>query len=147
MEKWNTEISLKDIQGNTMIVYWFLLRSDKTFSAREIQRQTGISSSSLALHHLNKLIELGLVKKNVHGEYTVARKIDIGILSLFFGKGKTFIPRFAFYATFSTGLLLSSILLFYYRLNTASVLLISSLLCFSIIFWIETWRIWRKQPV
>ncbi len=146
-ESGDSDISIKDVQGNTLIVYWFLLKSDGTHSAREIQRKTGISSSSLALHHLNKLIELGLVKKDIHGEYSVARKINLGILSLFSGKGKIFVPRFVFYAAFSSGLLLSSIYLFYYRLNTASVLLISSLLVFSIIFWVETLRIWRNQPV
>lgn len=146
-EETTPDISLKDVQGNTQIVYWFLLRSDESHSAREIQRKTGISSSSLALHHLNKLINLGLVKKNQHGEYSVARKVDVGLLSLFSGKGKSFIPRFVFYAAFSSGLLISSIYMFYYRLNTASLFLILSTAIFSLIFWFESLRIWKKQPI
>jgi hypothetical protein len=142
-----SDISFKDLQGNTLIVYWFLLRSNGTYSAREIQRKTGISSSSLALHHLNKLIDLGLVKKDHHGEYSIARIINPGLLSLFSGKGKSFVPRFVFYAAFSSGLLLSSIYLFYYRLSTASYFLILSMTIFSIIFWVESIRIWRNQPI
>jgi hypothetical protein len=137
----------KELQGNTLSVYWFLLRTDKTFSAREIQRRTGISSPSLALHHINKLIDLGLVKKDSHGEYSLARKVNPGLLSQFSGKGKSFVPRFVFYAAFSTGLLFSSIYMFYYRLNTASTFLILSLTVFSIIFWVESLRIWRRQPI
>jgi hypothetical protein len=142
-----SDLSFRDLQGNTLIVYWFLLRSDETFSAREIQRRTGISSSSLALHHLNKLIDLGLVKKDNHGEYSVAKRVNPGLLSLFSGQGKSFIPRFVFYAALSSGLLLSSVYLFYYRLSTASVLLILSMAIFTIIFWGESFRIWRKQPI
>jgi hypothetical protein len=146
-EESDPDISLRDLQGNTLIVYWFLLRSDKTYSAREIQRKTGISSSSLALHHLNKLIDLGLVKKDNYGEYSVARKVNPGLLSLFSGKGRSFMPRFVFYAAFSIGLLLSSIYLFYYRLSTASVILIISNAVFSLIFCVESIRLWRNQPV
>ncbi|MHA1614583.1 MAG: winged helix-turn-helix domain-containing protein [Candidatus Thorarchaeota archaeon] len=146
-EEIDSDITLRDLQGNTLIVYWFLLRSDETFSSREIQRKTGISSSSLALHHLNKLIELGLVKKNNHGEYSVGRKVNPGLLSLFSGKGKSFIPRFVFYAAFSSGLLFSSIYMFYYRLSTASIFLILAMAIFSLIFWVESLRIWRKQPI
>jgi hypothetical protein len=142
-----SDLSFKDLQGNTLIVYWFLLRSDATYGAREIQRKTGISSSSLALHHLNKLIDLGLVKKDRHGEYSVARKVNPGLLSLFSGQGKSFVPRFVFYAALSSGLLLSSIYMFYYRLSTASFFLILSMAIFTVIFWVESLRIWRKQPI
>jgi hypothetical protein len=146
-EEIDSDLSFRDLQGNTLIVYWFLLRSDETFSAREIQRKTGISSASLALHHLNKLIELGLAKKNSHGEYSVGRKVNPGLLSLFSGKGKSFIPRFVFYAVFSSGLLCSSIYMFYYRLTTASIFLILVMAIFTLIFWWESLRIWRKQPI
>jgi hypothetical protein len=137
----------KDLKGNTLTIYWFLLRSDGAYSAREIQRRTGISSPSLALHHLNRLVDLDLVKKDQHGEYSVGRMVNPGLLSLFTGKGKTFVPRFVFYAVLSLGLLLSAVYMFYDRLDTAAVLLIVVLAIFSIIFWLESLRVWRIQPI
>ena len=137
----------KELKGNTLIIYWFLLRSDESYSAREIQRKTGVSSPSLALHHLNRLIDLGLVKKDQHGEYSVAQRVSPGLLSLFSGKGKSFVPRFMFYALLSSGLLLSAVYMFYDRLDTAAVLLIMALAIFSVIFWLESLRIWRIQPI
>ena len=137
----------KELKGNTLTIYWFLLRSDESYSAREIQRRTGISSPSLALHHLNRLIDLGLAKKDQHGEYSVARRVSLGLLSLFSGKGKSFVPRFVFYAALSSGLLLSAVYMFYDRLDSAAVLLILVLVVFSVIFWLESLRIWRIQPI
>jgi predicted DNA-binding transcriptional regulator len=72
----------RELKGNTLIVYWFLLRHNKPYSAREIQRSVGISSASLALHHLNKLIELGLVGTDDDGQYVVTKRISPGLLSL-----------------------------------------------------------------
>jgi hypothetical protein len=141
------EIIAKEMKGNTLIIYWFMLRTNEPHSAREIQRRTGVSSSSLALHHLNKLIDLGLVAKDQHGEYLIARKVSPGLLSFFLGTGSAFIPRFVFYAVFSTGLLLSSLYMFLSHLTTASIILVASLAIFSFIFWFESLRVWRIQPV
>lgn len=141
------ETIAKEMKGNTLIIYWFMLRINEPHSAREIQRRTGVSSSSLALHHLNKLIDLGLVTKDQHGEYLIARKVSPGLLSFFLVTGNAFVPRFVFYAVLSTGLLLSSLYMFLYHLTTASIILIASLAIFSFIFWFESIRVWRIQPV
>jgi hypothetical protein len=135
------------LNGNTLKVYWFMLRSNKPYSAREIQRRTGISSSSLALHHLNKLTDLGLVGTDGEGRYLVLQKIRPGLLSLFVGSGRLFIPRFVFYSVFTTILLTSSLFLFLGHLDTASILLILSLLVTSAMLWFETMRLWKAQPV
>ena len=147
VEEVDIETITREMKGNTLVIYWFMLRTNEPFSAREIQRRTGISSSSLALHHLNKLIDLGLVIKNQHGLYMVSRRVNPGLLNFFLGTGNTFIPRFLFYAIFCTGLFLSSIYLFYYRLDTPSIILIVSLAIFCMIFWVETLRVWRIQPI
>ncbi len=135
------------LNGNTLVVYWFMLRNSKPYSAREIQRKTGISSSSLALHHLNKLISLGLVGTDSEGRYVISRRIRPGLLSLFVGSGRLFIPRFVFYSVFTTVLLLSSLFLFLTHLDTASILLIMSLSIVSLMLWVETVRLWKVQPI
>lgn len=135
------------LNGNTLVIYWFMLRSNKPYSAREIQRRTGISSSSLALHHLNKLISLSLVSTDTEGRYVVRQRIHPGLLSLFVGSGRLFLPRFVFYSVFTTALLSSSVLLFWSHLDTASIILILSLSIVSVMLWFESLKLWRAQPV
>lgn len=136
-----------ELKGNTLLIYWFMLRNSNPSTSREIQRSVGISSSSLALHHLNKLIELGLVGIDDDGKYTVICKIRPGLLSLFVGSGRFFIPRFVFYSAFTSSLLVSTILLFWPFPDTASVLLLITLLFVNTIFWIESFKLWKIQPV
>ncbi|MFW9888245.1 MAG: winged helix-turn-helix domain-containing protein [Candidatus Thorarchaeota archaeon] len=93
------------LKGRTMSVYSLLLTRDK-MGVREIQRELGFSSPSLSKHHLTKLEEAGLVTKNAHGEYSVARTVRVGSLTLFVRIGKRFLPRFAFLATLFTGMLI-----------------------------------------
>ncbi|MDF1540870.1 MAG: ArsR family transcriptional regulator [Candidatus Thorarchaeota archaeon] len=137
----------RELKGNTLFVYWFMLRSNESYSAREIQRRVGISSSSLSLHHLNKLIELGLVRIDDNGRYVISKKIKPGLLSLFVGSGHFFVPRFVFYSLFTTSLLFSCCFLFWSYIDTASRLLIVILSVVSAVFWIESFRLWKIQPV
>ena len=137
----------KDLKGNTLRIYWFMLRNRKPRSAREIQRRCRISSSSLALHHLNKLIELGLVGKDHEGQYLVLKRVRVGLLTLFIGSGRHFVPRFVFYAIFFTTLLLGALVMFWDHPTSASFLLLLTLFLTSVIFWIETAKVWKMQPL
>ena len=135
-----------ELKGNSLAIYWFMLRHGRPLGAREIQRRIGLSSSSLALHHLNKLIELGLVKKDRHGAYLVAKRVSPGLLGFFIGTGLLFVPRFVFYALLITGLLVMSVIVFFGQLDAASILLIATLTLSACIFWFESYRLWRTQP-
>jgi hypothetical protein len=135
------------LRGNTLVVYWCMLRSNKPLGAREIQRAVGLSSSSLALHHLNKLIELGLVGKDKDGAYVVAKRVKSGLLGFFVGTGRLLLPRFVLYAVFFTGLLISSLLVFVSRFDAVLVTLLVSLAIATLIFWFETVRMWKAQPL
>jgi len=69
-----------NLKGNTLRVYWQLLKSsDGTVKVRETQRSLGFSSPALAVYHLEKLAELGLIKK-VRGEYQLAKVVNVGVL-------------------------------------------------------------------
>ena len=62
----NDEKVASELKGNTLRVYWQLLRSSRgAVGVREVQRSLGFSSPALAAYHLNKLEELGLVRKNM----------------------------------------------------------------------------------
>jgi hypothetical protein len=136
-----------ELKGNTLLVYWCMIRANKPLGAREIQRKIGLSSSSLALHHLNKLIELGLVKTDKYGQYIVARRVAPGLLSMYIGTGRLFAPRFVLYALFFTSIFVSSIFLLFSRIDTVTVLLLIVSFFASAIFWHETYKVWGVQPL
>lgn len=137
----------RELKGNTLLVYWYLLRHNEPYSSREIQRGAGISSASLALHHLNKLIELGLVGTDDDGRYIATKKVRPGLLGLFIGAGRLFIPRFVFYSVFTSSALFSCMYLFWPFSSTESILLIIMLLVVSVVFWFESFELWKIQPV
>ncbi len=62
----------KEVAGeyNTFRVYVYMLKV-KRGSTREIQRTLGFSSPALALHHLQKLQNFGLITKDCYGIYHV----------------------------------------------------------------------------
>ena len=136
-----------ELKGNTLLIYWLMLRRNCPQRAREIQRLAGLSSSSLALHHLAKLIELDLVETDDDGYYILKRRIRPGLLSMFVGAGYMFIPRFVFYGVFNTALLLSCTYIFGGQIDSSILLLIFILLINCIIFWVESIRVWRLQPL
>lgn len=135
------------LRGRTMSVYALLLTRD-SMGVREVQRELGYSSPNLALHHLTKLVEMGLVSKDAHGNYSVARDVRIGSLSLFIRVGRTLLPRFLFLATFIAGMLVAYIALFaecppgprdlmFYGLCAVSLLMVLS----------ESRKLWLLRPL
>ncbi len=94
------------LKGKTMGVY-ALLVTHGPLGVRDVQRALRFSSPSLALHHLNKLLEAELVSKDAYGVYSVAKQVRVGSLSLFVKMGSRLMPRYFFLlALFSTMLLL-----------------------------------------
>ena len=68
-----------ELKGNTLRVYWMLLKSQSgNTGVREFQRQLRFSGPALASCHLNKLEELGLVE-NKKGEYHLVCEVHVGI--------------------------------------------------------------------
>ena len=79
----------------TLKVYKFVLKKGSPVGIREIQRSLNLSSPTLALYHINKLEEAGLVKKHLNGY--VADKI---VLENLIRLKRTLIPRHFFYTVF-----------------------------------------------
>jgi len=133
------------LKGNTLRVYWHLLRSqNETVGVRETQRKLGFSSPALGAYHLNKLVELGLVEKSL-GEYRLLKKVDVGVLRQFVKLGTLVLPRYLLYAT-----LFSTLLIFYITqlraLNFYSVFALLFGVLGVGIMWYETFRLWRQRP-
>ena len=94
-----------ELKGNTLRVYWFMLRSGgDSVGIREVQRALGFSSPTLAAYHLDKLVDLHLVEKK-RGEYYLVKTVKVGVLKQFMKFGTLLLPRYLLYATFFTALL------------------------------------------
>jgi len=86
----------KDVlRGLTSKVYRFILKNDRPVGIREVQRALNLSSPTLALYHINKLEEAGLVKKELNG-YVADRVILENLVRL----RRILIPRNFFYTLF-----------------------------------------------
>lgn len=130
------------LRGKTLQVYMYLLRNRRGVGVREVQRALKFSSPSLAFHHLDKLETLGLVGKDTYGRYIVTRKVDAGVLSLFVNVMGLALPRYLFYASFFTTIVAYQ-LLTWSTMNTMALVVSAIAL---VIFWFETFRIWRRRP-
>jgi hypothetical protein len=133
------------LRGKTLRVYWFILRNPKSASLREIQNGANLSSPSLATYHLDKLIELDLVKKDAHGFFHLRRDVKVGVLRLFMGSGRLLIPRFLCYAVFYSAMLPMFLLFIPFIFGPITLLLMFTLIFGAVTNWIETIKAWRME--
>jgi len=135
------------LRGKTWKVYWLLLKSGKPMSVRQVQRALRFSSPSVAQHHLERLCDLGLVKrKNVGGLYFLVSEVKIGVLRYFVKLGRTLFPRYFFYAVFSTTFYIIYLTFLMQSLTRENLFIIFFGAIVSIIFWYETVRVWMLKP-
>ena len=135
------------LRGRTLLVYWFLLRSPRlSVGVREVQRALGFSSPSVAAHHLEKLVSLGLVEKRVTGEYVLRREVKVGVLRLFTRVGRFMVPRFLFYSVWLSTMLLAYLILYGHSGGIHNVMAIIFGVVACSILWIETIRLWMDKP-
>jgi len=141
----NEEKIESELKGNTLRVYWVLLKSSSGIvGVREVQRSLGFSSPALAAYHLEKLKELGLVRKD-NSEYRLVREVRVGVLKQFTKIGAFMLPRYIFYAAMFTTLLIYYILQFG-QVGFYSVFALIFGVLATAIFWYETIRAWRQKP-
>jgi len=135
-----------ELKGKTLLVYWHLLRSDQHVGVREIQRTLKMSSPSVAAHHLEKLISLGLVDKSPTGEYYLTQEVKIGLLRFFTHLGRFLIPRYFFYSILFTTMLIIYITFYGHDGSTHNLVALIFGTTGSLILWLETARLWREKP-
>ncbi len=134
-----------ELRGKTLTVYLYLLKHGKAAGVREVQKELGFSSPSVAFHHLDKLVSLGVVEKDEYDRYVLARKVDTGVLQSFVSVAGFTLPRLGFYAAFFTTVAAAYIafnaprgsLDLYALIGTAGG---------AAVFWYEAWRAWRRKP-
>jgi hypothetical protein len=134
-----------ELKGNTLRVYWYILsKPDHSIGARETQRALKFSSPALAVYHLDKLSDLGLVEKN-NGEYRIVKTVNVGILKQFVRFRAFMLPRYFLYATMFTTLMVFYLTQFTTVNFYSTFALVLGLLATGI-SWFETLKAWRQKP-
>jgi len=136
-----------ELRGNTLRVYWYMLSQNESVGVREVQRAIGMSSPSVASHHLTKLVSLELVEKKPDNSYEVSRVVKVGVLRNFIDFRGRFLPRYVFVAIFFSVYTLSYFVLsliaypgLYDRYVAIAIGIIGALFA-----WIESIRLWKLK--
>lgn len=135
------------LKGKTLQVYWYLLRAAQhSAGVREIQRSLRFSSPSIAVHHLEKLQNLGLVTKKGTGEYVLVEEVKVGLLRFFTRIGRFLIPRYLFYSVWLSTMLITYLLLYGVTGTTHNFFALTFGVVSCLVLWFETIRLWREKP-
>lgn len=126
------------LQGRTLQVYLYLQRKREPSGIREIQRDLGLSSPSVAEYQIEKLMGMSLVSRDNYGRVFVTRKVKVKALEQYVDFGRFTVPRLAFYAT-----VFSAIPLLLFLVNALNVYAVAVSAAAAAIFWIEAWKMWR----
>ncbi len=142
-KKWREEDTLYNLRGKTLKVYLYLLSKNESIGVREVQRILGFSSPSVAFHHIEKLLNMGLIEKDNYGRYYTVKKVDVDILQPFTKIGKFMLPRLSFYASFFTTLTVTYMIQNLNSLDLYAIIISSAA---TLTFWYEAIRTWIKKP-
>jgi len=147
-EKQKERIIESELKGMTLRIYWHILGLDKNESigVRSIQRAMGLSSPSVASHHLEKLKGLGLLEKDGTGEYNLVNQVKVGILQNFVGVMGFQLPRFLFYSTMFTVMLVLYPIVFAPNFSAHNIMAFVLGIAAVVVSWNETFRVWRMRP-
>ena len=136
-----------EMKGKTLLVYWYLLQQQShTVGIRQVQRALDFSSPSIAVHHLEKLHNFGLIRKKGTGEYVLEEEVKVGILRLFTHLGRFLVPRYLFYSVLFSTMLTTYLVLCGFLQIIPSFYGVTFGLSAMLIFWVETVRLWRSKP-
>jgi hypothetical protein len=113
-----------ELKGTTFRVYCYILTANRPVYMREVQRNLKLSSPSVAVYHLDKLVDLGLIKKDASRQYVLLEEVKVGLLHLFIKSGPYLIPRFLLYVAYFAGLLSIYFILFYDALGIKDIYII-----------------------
>lgn len=93
--------------GTSLKVYRLLYRVGKPLGVREVQRGANLSSSSVALYHIRKLLQAGLIREEAGG-YVVDRVVFENMIRI----RRSLIPLQVAFAVFYVVMLAALIILF-----------------------------------
>ena len=143
----DAQVIESELKGTTLRVYWQVFRSPRPIGVREMQRLIRFSSPSTALYHLEKLRELGVVRKDEQGRYQVVEGIKPNQFRSFLRIGRIILPRFVFYTVF----FVAAVIMYLVKsLNTGTAPDVMALILgasASLVCMYEAVRIWRDRII
>lgn len=144
----NIKMGDKQLAGNTLSVYAYVVRENRPVGTRDVMRGANLSSPSVAHRHLQKLELLGLLEKNKFGDYILKEKAGV---SGHVWVGKSLVPRLMFYSFFfmgafgaEIGIILLSYLVPWLVIETSFLFLTAMTAVAMILFFIEGVLLRRK---
>jgi len=134
--------SSHEVRGNTLKVYMYLLRHGPS-ELRDVQREVGLSSASLASYHLGKLSEAGFVMQDERGRYFAVKEASDKVLEGYAKIGPAIVPQLFFFA------LMFTILAAFFSFealyaSSSTVYLVALCAAMVLVFWYETAKLWRR---
>ena len=148
MQEERERIIESELKGLTLRVYWHILSLNKkeSIGTRSVQRALGLSSPSVASHHLEKLKTLGLLEKDATGEYRLVGLIKVGVLRNFVGVLGVLLPRYLFYSTMFTAMLVLYPIIYPPNFSAHNIMAFVFGISAVAVSWNETFRVWRMRP-
>lgn len=144
----NIKMGDKQLAGNTLSVYAYVVRENRPVGTRDVMRGANLSSPSVAHRHLQKLELLGLLEKNKFGDYILKEKAGV---SGHVWVGRSLVPRLMFYSFFfmgafgaEIGIILLSYLVPWLVIETSFLFLTAMTAVAMILFFIEGVLLRRK---
>ncbi len=95
----------RELSKTSLKIYMYLLARNEPVGPREIARELGLSSPSLAYYHLKRLEELGLIRREDRGYIALPGLRMEGYIAI----GRRLVPRLILYSFIYLGLLLVEI--------------------------------------
>lgn len=105
----------KNVTGTTLNVYLYIVTSKAPAGVRDVWRKLKLSSPSLAQYHINKLVNLKLIKTTSDGKYQANEGEQIEALKSFIVLRGRLIPRLVFYGAILLGILASYLIFWPFR--------------------------------
>jgi hypothetical protein len=100
---WRGSNLASELEEITLSVYLYVVKEGKPVGPRDVTKGANLSSPSVAYRHLQKLEELGLLRKNEYGEYLVRQKVN---MRGFIWVGRVFVSKMLIYALVFLGVLI-----------------------------------------
>ena len=136
----NSDLERK-LQGRTLRVYLYLQRRKASSGIREVQRDLGLSSPSVADYQVEKLVEMGLAARDAYGRVYIVRHVRVKALQSYVSVGHFMVPRLAFYATIFTGITIAYLVMS----GTSNIYAAAVPGGAAGIFWFEAIKMWQVQ--
>lgn len=131
------------LKGLTLKVYHYVLKNKKETGIREVQRALKLSSPTLAVYHLDKLEEAGLIKKGASG-YVADRVYLRNLVRL----RRLLVPRYFFYALFFVLAVVVELVFFRPVIFSREYVFAFIVTCVAAVSYVyETIKAWMKESV